>query len=119
MTKTISATTVPRTLVIPASAEIAWRDPEFHVIATNVVEEFETFRSPTDSQGRRLHAMSVDRGLHQLHPVHIASVGDIWSFWLDGERTADYEYIGRFRLIAEFVDADTNWKNYIVREVTN
>jgi hypothetical protein len=113
--KAEAARLTARTLIVPATASREWEDDEFHVIATTGTPRHAMHVSPTDPERRQLDTISVKP---TDHPVHTAKVGDTWSFELDGEQTPVYEYVGRFRRIGAFKDTDTEWKQYVIREVT-
>ena len=103
-----------RTLIVPALSGNVMDEPEFHMVATAGAARNAFTVSPTDPERRELYAHSVTV---TGHPVHTAKIGDKWSFVLDGERTPEYEYIGRFRLVGKFEDADTEWDQLVIREV--
>jgi hypothetical protein len=104
-----------RTLIIPATAVKEWKDPEFYVVATAGDARHASGVSPTDPDRRQLHTVPIDGG---DHPVRSAKIGDTWNVTNEGGEFWEFEFIGKFRLVGTFKDADTGWKNHIVREVT-
>jgi hypothetical protein len=109
-----AARLIARTLIVPALSGSAMDEAEFHMVATAGAARNAFTVSPTDPERRELYAHSVTV---TDHPVHTAKIGDTWSLVSeDGERWA-FEYIGRFRLVGKFEDADTEWDQMVIREV--
>lgn len=113
--KADAARLTARTLIVPSTASLEWNDAEFHIIATKGKPRHASSASPTDPDRRDLNTLSVNL---TNHPVQTAKVGDTWTSLPDGDwPVSEYEYIGRFRRIGTFEDADTAWTQYVIREV--